>query len=253
MTPAAGGDRIVIDPVDLRRTATRMRGAAVVLSGTGRDLAARPMPSMPANVAALVTEVVYRANFSLQDLADELVTEARTLEARAMWAELGGGDALGWLIPGLHRVGPAPPKTLGPGSVLPPVTDEQVMQGERWALEELDAMLDATQLFEGEGAWRGTGVDDVPGADLLRFANEISVPPVGRSTLAAELPPNAYEHHEGDGAEAAFSVPHGSAGAAVGAAVGSAVTGSAGAGMVGCLIAGGIGGAWDQAEDELFE
>lgn len=231
-----------------------MRGAAVMLSGTGRDLAARPLPPMPPSVAALVTEVMAGANSSLQDLAVELVSEARTLAARATWAELGGGDAIGWLIAGLPRIGPAAAIPADPGSKLPEATDEQPTQAEQWALGELDAMLESSELLAEQAARQGTGVGDIAGAELLRFADEISVPALGRSSLAAELTLEAHEHRQESGAETGLFADGGWAGAAVGA-LGDASLGTAGTGMVGCLVVGGIGAgrAGDQVLGEAPE
>lgn len=262
---AEGGDRIVLDPEDLRQVATRMRGASVMLSGVGRDLAARPMPTMPSGVAAAVSEVVCRANAELQDLALELFQEAGTLFARATWAELGGGDAVAWLIPGLHYTPGALPGAAPatPVSALPAVTEEQLLRSEEWAAHVLNDMHDSLQLLDQEAGRFGGKVDEVFGADLIRFADEyadeIPVKALGAFTLAAGIALDVYEHRKEGIAEAigraGISAGAGAAGGAVGVALCEATLGWTGVGLVGCLVVGSAGGAWvgDQLGEEVFE
>lgn len=162
------GGRIEIDPEGLRLLATKLRGAAAMLSETGRALGTRSSPPMPAPVAALVTEVVVRANSELQDLALELHEEAQGLVARATWAELGGGD-VAWLLPGPYRFRAPAAGPLAPDAVLVPVTDDEIMRAERWATDLLDGMGHEKDGSAQEAARLGVG--DAPGAQLLRFAD----------------------------------------------------------------------------------
>lgn len=193
-------ERIEIDPEGLRLLATKMRGAAAMLSETGRALGTRSSPPMPAQVAALVTEVVTRANSELQDLALELDGEAQAVAARATWAELGGGD-VAWLLPGLYRFRAPADGRLAPDAVLVPVTDDEIMRAERWAIDLLDGMaypIDGSAL---EAARLGAG--DAPGADLLGFADgyaaEVPLHTVG-SVVSSDIDLDARSTASSDGA-----------------------------------------------------
>lgn len=239
------GGRIEIDPQGLRLLATRMRGGAAMLSETGRALGARSSPPMPAQVAALVTEVVTRANADLQDLAIELETEARTLLARATWAELGGGDAVAWLIPGLSRFRSPPGMPLAPDAVLAPVTDEEVIRSERWAVDLLDGMREPSDLSTEAAARLGAGVDDAPSAVLMEFADgyadELSSRAPGGLTAGAGFDFEVYDDHGRGSIEPVV----GSGWGAVGASLTDAVEGDAALGLVGGLVAG-LGGGTDE-------
>ena len=236
-----------------------------MLSLAGREVAARPMPSMPAGVGAAVTEVVCRANAELQDLALELFQEAGMLASRATWAELGGGDAVAWMIPGLQHVPSAlpGPQEATPASVLPPVTEEQIIQSERWAATLLSEMHDSLQLLDDQAAEMGDKVDDAFGADLIRFADEyadeIPTKALGAFTMAAGVALGVYEHRR-EGlpeavARAGISGGMGAAGGALGVLACEAALGWTGVGLVGCLLVGSVGGslAGDQVGDEVFE
>lgn len=257
------GSRIEIDPEDLRRVATRMRGAALLLSGAGRELAVSELPSMPPGLRALVTEVACRANAELQELATELVKEAATLTARATWAELGGGAEIAWLIPGLrsYPAGLSPPA--GPAAPLPPVTDEQIRASSEWAMQLLDEMHDSIQLLDEQASELGDEVDDAFGSKVARFADEyadeIPVKALGKVTLLAGLALDVYEHRREGVPEAAarggISLGMGAGGGALGVLACEAIFGITGVGLVGCLVAGGVAGglAGDQLGDEVFE
>lgn len=187
------------------------------------------------------------------------------LFSRAMWAELGGGDAVAWMIPGLQHV----PSTLpGPeiattASVLPPVTEEQIIQSERWAASLLNQMHDSMQLLDDQAASLGDEVDDAFGADLIRFADEyadeIPVKALGAFTMAAGVALDVYEHRREGVAEAVgragVSAGMGAAGGALGVAVCEVALGWTGVGLVGCLVVGGAAGSWagDQVGDEVFD
>lgn len=131
MTP-----RIVIDPDGLRRVAGRMRGAASLVSSTGRQLVGRPLPAMPPGVTALVAEVIGRVNMQLQELAVELAHDAGELFGRATWAELGDPPSAG---PPWRDVENVPESGAGSASVTRDVfTDERLTRAQEWSLEVLD-------------------------------------------------------------------------------------------------------------------
>lgn len=226
--PEGPGGRIVIDPHELREASARMRGAAALLSSAGRDLALRQPPAMPAGVSALVAETLYRANSELQELAAELIEEAHGLTARAMWAELGAGETIGWLIPGLHHLS-ASPRLLspGPGSPLPPATGDQISRSTEWAVRLLESMgdqpaadptsIDVAALLEG-----------FPGADKTP---ELPDPTsFGGFTLAVD-PPEVYDQ-SGD------AVPGIQAAGAMGSLSGEARSDPSGMGLLGCIFVG---------------
>lgn len=130
--------RVVIDPDELREVSSRLRDAAEELAWTGRRLATSPVPDMPTGVAGVVGEAIYRVNAELQDLAVELEDEARLLNARATWAELGGGAGLGWLLPALGRFPQVGSLLGGPGHLITPLTEIDPAGVEGWAEELVD-------------------------------------------------------------------------------------------------------------------
>lgn len=155
-------ERIVIDPEQLRRLASRMKGATLLLSSTTRDLASRALPSMPPSVASLVSDSMARVNAEVQDLAAGLTREAGGLLARATWAELGQGDPAGWMSGGVearaagHGGGP------DPVGVLPPFSEAQLERAQQWAVDEIaddDTLGDVGESDEAE-------LRDLVGRDL---------------------------------------------------------------------------------------
>lgn len=263
MSFPAGG-RIVLDPDDLRQLATRMRGASLILSLAGRDVATRPLPAMSTGVAAAVTEVICRANKELQDLAGDLLQEAEALFARATWAELGGGEAIAWLIPGLHHAASTAPGAsaaapVTPASALPPVSEQQLVRSEQWAITLLNEMEDPLQVLDDQAAKLGDEVDDVFGAELVKFADEIPVKTLGAFTMAAGAALDVYEHREEGIPEArgraGVSAGAGAAGGALRVAFCEAALGWTGVGLAGCLLVGGALGSWsgDQLGEEVLE
>ena len=254
------GYRIVVDPDDLRDVATRMRGAAVLLSGEGRELALRAMPAMPPGLSPVVTETICRANASLQDLAVEMVREAETLFARATWAELGGGEAIAWLIPGLRYYPPSPKASPpGPADELPPVSDEQIIHSTEWAVELLDGMHESMVRLDEEAARLGDAMEDAPGKSLIKFADEyadeLPVKALGRFTLAAGVALDVYEHSDKGWVEAGSRAGISAGGGALGILACEAIFAPTGIGIIGCIFAGGALGtfAGDQVGDEVFE
>lgn len=181
MSPGSG-DRIVVDPDDLRRAAVRMRGAALLLSGTGRELGARPLPGMPAGVRGKVTETLRRANAELQDLASELMDEAALLGARARWADL-GGDVIGWLLPGFHRLSPAGMAGEGPAALLSPATSEQLEARSEWTGQVLEGLRPHVE-SDSTAADPFAGMIAEANADELDEASERAL---GRLTLAGGM------------------------------------------------------------------
>lgn len=264
--PAEG--RIVLDPDHLRQLATRMRGASLILSLAGRDLATHRMPAMPAGVASAVTEVISRSNKEVQDFAVELLQEAGELFARATWAELGGEEAIAWLIPGLHHApsalrGASGTGAVTPASALPPVTEQQLLRSEQWATTLLNEMEGSLQVRDDQAVKLGDAVDDMSGNELVEFAtdyaNEIAVEPLGAFTIAAGSALDAYEHHQQGSTEpfgrAGVSAGAGAAGGVLGAALYEAASGWTGVGLAGCLVVGGgVGsGGDDQLGEEVIE
>lgn len=254
------GGRIVVDPDDLRDVATRMRGAAVLWSGAGRRLALRELPAMPSGLGPLVTETICRANAVLQDLAVELIREAEVLSARATWAELGGDQAISWLIPGLHPYAPSPrAEPIGPSDELPPVTDAQIMQSTEWAVQLLDGMHDSMEKLDDEARRLGGAVEDVPGKSLLKFADEyadeLPVKALGKFTLAAGAALDVYEHWDQGWVEAGSRAGMSAGGGALGTLACEALFAPTGVGILGCIfVGGGLGTlAGDQVGEEVFD
>ena len=203
-------DRIVVDPESLRLVASRMRGGAELLSSTGRGLARRHLPAMPAAVVSIVTDALARVNAELQDLSAELVRESGLLSARAMWVELGERE-IGWTGGGAFAdAWPDDATAMEPGSP---------ERAERWSIEVLEGAgepmplgdEDATRLRElvglhgpvepaddamGDIAFAGGGADapDDPfvatasgrlasGAALGNILNETETGPTGAGIL----------------------------------------------------------------------
>lgn len=259
MTAESGpGGRIVINPDDLRHVAVRMRGAALLLSGAGRDLAARQLPAMPPALLGLVTDVMRDANATLQDLSLELVADAQLLAARATWAELGGRDAVAWLIPGLRRH-PSVPLPETPSAPVAPVPDEEVRAGSEWAIEILDAIHDSVQRIDGEIARFGEDAEVVFGRDLVRLVNEhadeMPLKALGKFTLAAGAAVDVAEHWDEGWRQPAVRAGMSAAGGALGTGLCMLLAAPTGPGVVGCLfVGGGFGSAEaDHLGDQVFE
>lgn len=256
---AGGGDRILIDTEEVRNVATRMRGAALLLSSAGRELAARHLPAMPSTVATTVTEVVCRANAELQDLAAELVTDGSSLAARAMWAELGGGDEVAWLVPGLRPFPAHQPMPASPSQPLPPVTDEQIRESSEWAIEILDGMHESMQRVDAQIDVLGTRADDVFGREVVSFvdeyADELPVKALGRFTLAAGAALDVAEHWKQGWKEAGARAGMSAAGGALGTALCMLLVAPTGPGILGCVFVGGAAGSagGDYVGDRVFD
>lgn len=224
-------DRIVIDPEDLRRVATRMRGAALLLSSTGRELASRSLPTMPQAVAALVAESLARVNAEVQDLAAGLVREAGHLLGRATWAEIDGGHSAGWLSPRSGELVFQAAGDVDPAAHLPVGAEEQVARAEAWAVDLVTA---------DDPPPADAGVGDA--SDLRRLlargfsAPDEAVPPasLGDLTLVAESAPEVVDARALGGALPAPSV----GGGALGSALTEVASSPTGAGILGCISVG---------------
>ena len=256
MSPAS---RIVIDPEDVRGLATRMRGGAFMFSNSGRALAQTPLPTMPAGLVALVSEAICGANAALQDLAVELIEDAAHLDARATWAELGGGAETAWLVPGLRRYRALPTVPSSPVADVPAVTEEQIRAGQEWAVEMLDGMHDSVRALDDEIDRLGPRADDVFGKSVVdaieTYADEIPVRALGGFTLAAGVALDVAEHwHEGwleAGGRAGLSA----GGGALGTGLCMLFFSPTGWGIVGCFVGGGLVGSsgGDYVGDRVFD
>lgn len=259
MTPETGpGGRIVIDPDDLRRVAVRMRGAALLLSGAGRALAARALPPMPPGLSAIVSEAVCDANSELQDIAAELVEEAHMLSARATWAELGGGDAVSWLIPGLRRF-PAAAAPATPVDAAPVTTDEEIRAGSEWAIEILDGMHSSVEALDDEIERLGSKADEVFGKNVVEavetYADELPVKALGRFTLAAGVAVDVAQHWDEGWLEAGGRAGLNAGGGALATGLCMLFFSPTGWGIVGCAIGGGLLGSagGDYVGERVFD
>ncbi len=231
--------RIVVDPESLRRFASRIRGAATLLSSTGRQLASRPLPAMPASLSAIVSESIARANSELQELTAGLVRDAGDLYRRATWAEA--------------DVAPRPAWSFG--------------ETERWLDPGADVADDETQETVSEArletaeAWSLGIVERSPGA-VGEDAPALDVSDL-RSLVAADLA-EVSEQSPSDGSpsvalasEAAVGVladPARAASAAGSAALGNAfgdiAATATGVGILGCIT---VGGGFDAPDQGLRE
>ena len=231
MSSPGAGERVVIQPDELRRVATRMRGGAEVLSSAGRHLATRLQPELPAGLGAHVERVVQDANRELQELSLELIQTAGDLSVRATQAELGDIDPVAWLMPTLHGFGSR--LDLGGAASLPP-TGRLIegRQGPAWAESVLQDMF----LLE-----------PVPGDfDLGDFAGSLEA----SLQELSEMPPAGLmldlfgEPGDGSGAET------GAAGGALASALEDGDLGPTGLGLVGCLLTGGSSATGDEQAAE---
>lgn len=260
MTTSSGsGDRILIDTDEVRQVATRMRGGALLLSSAGRELAARPMPSAPPTVAAAVSEVICRANAELQDLATELISEGTTLAARATWADLGGGEEIAWLIPGLRSNPAVQAMPESPSQPLAPVTDKQIRGSAEWAIEILEGMHDSMREVDEEIGRLGARADDVFGREVVAFvdeyADEVPVKALGRFTLAAGVALDLAEHWDRGWKEAGARAGVSAAGGALGTGLCMLLVAPTGPGILGCVFVGGAAGSvgGDYVGDRVFD
>ncbi len=151
MTPAGSGDRVVIEPDDLRRVAARMRGGAEVLSSAGRHLVTRSRPLMPAALESHVGNVVHDANRKLQELALELVRTAAELSSRATQAELGGIDRIAWLVPGMHGLVPLSDHHAGSLDPSGSSFEGRSPRSQQWAETALQDMAGPVEALEEAG------------------------------------------------------------------------------------------------------
>lgn len=134
--------RIVVDPGSLRLMASRMRGAATLLSSSGRQLGSRPLPAMPAGLASIVSETATRASAELHDLAAGLVRDAGMLYVRAAWAEAEMTSTSPWTpLPGDGWHDAAAPGD--PADAQPPAPASGVEAAEVWSLGFVDSSFDS--------------------------------------------------------------------------------------------------------------
>jgi hypothetical protein len=94
------GGRIVIDPTELRRGATRIRDASRELSVAARSLGSLSIPEMPAGVAGEVEAGITAVASQLQGMAPTLSEDAVELERRALWAEIADRLQAGYPLQG---------------------------------------------------------------------------------------------------------------------------------------------------------
>ncbi|HEY3181624.1 MAG TPA: hypothetical protein VGJ77_02220 [Gaiellaceae bacterium] len=80
--------RVVVNPLDLRRGASRLRDASKELTVVARALAGVGLPEMPAGVAAHVEGGIASARSLLDGNAPQLADGSVELERRALWAEI---------------------------------------------------------------------------------------------------------------------------------------------------------------------
>jgi hypothetical protein len=80
--------RVVVNPLELRRGASRLRDASKELTVVARALAGVGLPEMPAGVAAQVEGGIASARARLDGNAPRLADGAVELERRALWAEI---------------------------------------------------------------------------------------------------------------------------------------------------------------------
>lgn len=85
--------RIVVDPGDLRAAARALRSAGERLDHVGAEIGSG-MPSMPASVAGRVQGAVSAARARVRTQREILIDQARELELRAIWTEVGDPGAL---------------------------------------------------------------------------------------------------------------------------------------------------------------
>ena len=228
MSPPGAGDRVVIDPEELRRVATKLRGGAEMLSSAGRHLATRSQPELPSELATHVARALQGANRELQELSLEMIQAAGELAARATQAELGDIDPVAWLIPGIHGFGSL--FDLRGGTTLSPsgrFTD--VPQGPAWAevaLQDMSPVQPALEHIE---------LDDF--ADALQGSEQglAELPPAGAMLdLYAEL---GREPESDTGATRG----------ALGIAFDDADLGPTGLGLMVCLLSGSADASADDA------
>ncbi|MFP5352113.1 MAG: hypothetical protein ACLGIB_06085 [Actinomycetota bacterium] len=228
--------RIVIDPEGVRRLATRMREGASAFSDSGRRLAQAPTPPMPVGIAARLGQAISEANAALQDLAVDLIEDAAHLEARATWAELGGGADTAWLIPGLRRYASLPSMPATPVGETAAISEDRIRGAQRWAIETLDAMPDpGSALGDEVGAVIDRGVVDA----IEAFADEMPVTALGGFTLAAAAAPDVAEPWIEGSLDAGSNAGSG----ALGSGLRMLFSSPTGWGVAGCALAGGMDGS----------
>ena len=225
--------RIVVDPQSLRLMASRMRGAATLLSSSGRQLASRPLPAMPGGLAGIVSETVSRASADLHDLATELVRDAGMLYVRATWAEAELTSTSAW-----SPLGDGWPDAAAPGDLAesqPVAAETGIETAEALSLEVVDSSSDAATT-SGESA--------APDVSELRslVAADLAADPQ-RSLGDVALPLTALDGAGidvfGDVADAGGPSVSGAAG--LGNALEQMTDSATGLGVLGCITVGADG------------
>lgn len=219
MSTPGSSDRVVIEPEELRRVATKMHGGAEILSSAGRHIATRPIPDLPGGLESHVAKVVQQANSELQELSLELVQTAGELTARATQAELGEIDSIAWLMPNLRGLVSFDPR----GSAMFP-SPGRLLGGSR----DLESWAERT-LRDMDAPVRG----DEDGFDLAAFVGELEDPSHGLGDMPTGVMPELSGEHSGDA--------HPQTGAARGSlavAFDATGLGPTGLGLLGCLLAG---------------
>lgn len=227
--------RIVVDPESLRLMASRMRGAATLLSSSGRQLASRPLPAMPAGLASIVSETVTRATADLHDLAAGLVRDSGMLYVRATWAEAELTSASPWTpLGGDGWADAAAPDDLAESQTA--ASEAGIETAEAWSLEVVDNSSDAATT-SGDSA----ASDDVSELRSLVAADLAAHPqgPLGGLPLSVSDLRGAGIDVFGDVVDAGGGRV--SAAAGLGNALEQMTESATGLGVLGCLTVGADG------------
>lgn len=238
------GERVVVDPEELRRVGLEMRRAAAMLSAAGRSLATRPLPIMPSGVETGLSDAIRHANGELQDLASELLQEAAQLFERATRAELGGTSSVAWLLPSLSRLpNPVLGSSLSAGaSTWGGVGGDELSQSARWAPRLLEEMFGAAGSFGEETVDPLDRLDDERRAQLLGsvFGDEARGEDLGVVAMTAGAGLDVYEQEATSEGRAAGLV-EGTLQGALAVHVPEGASGAPLAGLIGCLRTGSMG------------
>ena len=95
--------RVLIDPVELRRGATRLREGGKELEAAARSLGSVTLPEMPPSVVGEVQAGIEAARSPLTGELGELRESAVELDRRALWAEIADELAAGAPLQGLQQ------------------------------------------------------------------------------------------------------------------------------------------------------
>lgn len=232
--------RIVVDPESLRRFASRMRGAATLLSSTGRQLASRPLPAMPASLASIVSESIARANAELQELTAGLVRDAGDLYRRAMWAEADFAPRSAWSFSEAERWS-YPEADVAADAGQETVSEERLAAAEAWSVGLVESAPEALAAGEHASASDVSELRGLVAADLAETSEQL---PPDRSPSVALTSEAAVGFLE---SLTANPGPPSSAGtAALGNAFGDLAATATGVGILGCIAVGGGFDAPDQ-------